>query len=237
MRRMTLAVAWSLAACVDPGVETVELTAVEHGEQLFRDPAVSGATQNRTACIDCHDVTTTRTRPVPGAPLAGATLRPSYWGGQEASLLRATNACLYYFMSSSLPWTGEEKEARAIFAYLESLEPGNADAQDFTIGELRDPSDGDGARGKSIFEEACATCHGAANSGIGALIPTSPRLPVDWLADHPSPDYDDAERRLVFVEKTRHGGFLGYGGQMPPLPLEALSDQGLADILAYLEVP
>lgn len=237
MRRMTAVFMVGLAACGEPITEVVELTAVEHGERLFCDPAVSGAAQNRTACIDCHDVSTSRTRPVPGVPLAGATQRPSYWGGQESTLLRAMNACLYYFMSSASPWTGEEKEARAIFAYLESLGPGDASAQDFTIGELRDPGDGDGERGEAIFRGACATCHGAVNSGFGALVPSSPRLPVDWLADHPSPEYDDAERRLVFVEKTRHGGFLGYGGQMPPLPLEALSDQDLADVLAYLGVP
>lgn len=237
MKRKSWLFVAALAACGAPEAEVVELTAIEHGERLFRDPAVSGAAQNRTACIACHDTGSERTRPVAGVPLAGATQRPSYWGGQESTLLRATNACLYYFMSAGAPWTGEEQEARAIFAYLESLEPGDPTAQDFTVGELRDPGPGDAERGKPIFQEACATCHGARGTGAGALIPSSPKLPGDWLADHPSPEYDDAERRLVFVEKTRHGGFLGYGGQMPPLPLEALGDQDLADILTYLGVP
>jgi thiosulfate dehydrogenase len=41
----------------------------------------------------------------------------------------------------------------------------------------------------------------------------------------------------VFVEKTRHGGFLGYGGTMPPFSLNVLSDEDLADLLTFLRLP
>ncbi len=69
------------------------------------------------------------------------------------------------------------------------------------------------------------------------LLPNAPILPEETLANHPSPDYTDEDRRLVFVEKTRHGGFLGYGGQMPLFSAEVLSDVDMADLLAYLGVP
>ena len=39
---------------------------------------------------------------------------------------------------------------------------------------------------------------------------------------------------FVFLEKTRHGGFLGYGGDMPPFSEEVLPDSVLADIVQAL---
>jgi thiosulfate dehydrogenase len=235
--RWAAAVAASLilSACPAPETEVVEKTAVEHGQDLFSDPTLSSAPGNHLACSDCHapaasdDILT-------GAPLAGATGRARFWGGQEQTLLGAVNHCLYYFMLHDAPWTGDETEARAIYAYLESL-PGPADPAPFTLGEVADPGAGDGARGEGIYRRACAGCHGLKSSGTGAKTPGAPVLPDETLAVHPLGEYTDAERRLVFVEKTRHGTFLGYGGQMPPFSLEVLSDQDLADMLAYLGVP
>jgi thiosulfate dehydrogenase len=39
---------------------------------------------------------------------------------------------------------------------------------------------------------------------------------------------------LVFIEKVRHGGFLGYGGLMPPFSLEAMTDAELGALLSFL---
>lgn len=41
----------------------------------------------------------------------------------------------------------------------------------------------------------------------------------------------------MFVQKVRHGGFLGYGGKMPPYSQEKLTDQDLGDLLELLGVP
>lgn len=217
-------------------------TAVDHGAALFRDPAASKSSYNSYACSTCHaaragDAGDTI---LPGAPLAGAVSRPSYWGGQEAELLRAINHCLYYFMLKDKAWTAGDEEARAMYAYLESL-PSDAEAeapQPFTIAyEVVDVPQGDAGRGGPLYTRACAYCHGAARSGEGRLVERAPKLPDQTLAEHPSPQYDDNDRRLVFVEKVRHGGFVGYGGQMPPFSIESLSDQDLGDILKYLGVP
>jgi thiosulfate dehydrogenase len=39
---------------------------------------------------------------------------------------------------------------------------------------------------------------------------------------------------VVVIEKTRHGRFFGVGGNMPLYSLEALSDEDLGALLAYL---
>jgi len=227
-----------LGACPDPELQIVEISAAERGGELFKDATLSGAVQNRLACADCHDSAAVATPGLSGAPLAGVTARARFWGGQENDLLRSINDCLFYFMFADSPWTGEEEEAIQIYAYLESLEAeGDASPQPFTIGPITNPDAGDAARGEAVYASACASCHGARSTAEGRLLATAPTLPEETLANHPDPEYDDVTRRLVFVEKIRHGGFLGYGGQMPPLSLEVLSEEDMADLLTYMGVP
>jgi len=234
------ALACAAIACGDPEVVEVERTAIEHGRELLFDPTLGGgSSDNRLACATCHgeraDAASAR---LPGAPLAGAVARPSYWGGAEPTLLGAINQCRYYFMFADVPWTGDEVEARAIYAYLASIADGDASAQPFTLGEVAALPAGDASRGAGLYAAACASCHGDAYTGLtgGTLrdVPSAPVLPQQTLAEHPLSEYTPEERRLVFVEKTRHGTFFGYGGQMPPFSIERLSDADLADVLAHL---
>lgn len=232
-RSLGLLIPLVLSAC--EGKTTTETrSAVEQGEFLFSRPELSPAPGNELACSDCH---AEEPRPyLSGGSLAGATQRTTFWAGQELTLLGAINHCRYYFMLADEPWTGQEPEARALYAYLESMGGDGAPAS-FTIGDVIDPGPGDAGRGKVAYDGACASCHGAKKTGEGKKTPTAPALPDTTLAQHPLGEYTKEEQRLVFVEKTRHGTFFGYGGQMPPLSLEALSDAELADILTYLEVP
>jgi thiosulfate dehydrogenase len=216
--------------------------AVDHGAALFRDPGVVATTLNSYSCSTCHEAKAGDAGDaiLPGAPLAGATKRASFWGGHEADLLRSMNHCLYYFMLADKAWTAEDAEARALYAYLESLPAGGAAEQPaaFTVVyEVKDAPPGDGSRGDALYTNGCAYCHGPAHTGEGRLVERAPILPAQTLAEHPSPDYNDLDRRLVFVEKVRHGGFVGYGGEMPPFSMEKLSDQDIGDILAFLGVP
>lgn len=223
----------SAAAC--SGETTVETrSAVEHGQVLFTRPELSPAPGNDLACSDCHAAEPGAH--LSGGSLAGVTSRTSFWAGQELTLLGAINHCRYYFMLADEKWTGEEVEARAIYAYLESLAGDGAPAS-FTIGDVADPGPGDAGRGEGVYESACASCHGAKSTGEGAKTPNAPALPDETLSLHPLGEYTAEERRLVFIEKTRHGTFFGYGGQMPPFSLESLSDADLADVLTYLGVP
>ena len=226
----------------EPETQVVQGTAVDHGEALFRDPSIAGTSLNTYSCATCHEAIPGDAGDaiLTGAPLAGATQRPSYWGGQEPDLLAAINHCLYYFMLEDEPWTADDVEARAMWAYLESLpaEGGAAEAAPFTpVYALEDPPPGDAGRGGGLYTRACASCHGAAHSGAGRLVDRAPVLPEQTLDEHPLGEYTEAERRLVFVEKIRHGSFVGYGGQMPPFALEKLSEQDMGDLFAFMGLP
>jgi thiosulfate dehydrogenase len=231
------------AGCPEPEVVQVERSAVEHGRALAADPSLGGSEGNALSCLTCHAERAGDGGGsiFPGGPLAGATRRSSYWGGSEPSLLGAINHCRYYFQLADTPWTGDEVEARAIYAYLESLEPGDDEPVAFTLGKVADPGPGDPTRGADLYARACASCHGAKSTGLDdslrpRAVANAPILPEQTLAEHPLDEYTKDERRLVFVEKTRHGTFYGYGGQMPPFSLESLSDNDMADLLAYLGV-
>jgi thiosulfate dehydrogenase len=97
---------------------------------------------------------------------------------------------------------------------------------------VADLPEGDAGRGFALYERTCAGCHGAIDTGEGAISATLPTLPVDVLREHSG--YTVLEQRLVFVEKVRHGAFLGYDGEMPPFSLEALPDADLSDVLSAL---
>lgn len=243
--RCTIALVLAATAGCSDGNESpaqiVEQSAVEHGAALFDDPGVVKSPFNAYACSTCHEAKPGGTSLIlPGAPLEGAVDRPSYWGGSEVELLRAINHCLYFFMLKDEPWTPADTEARAIYAYLESLPggPSSAAAVPFTIAvAVEDPPPGDAARGNEVYARACASCHGALHTGAGRLVERATILPEGWLEAHPLDEYTPLERRLLLVEKVRHGGFLGYGGQMPPFSRERLRDQDLGDLLTTFGVP
>ncbi|MBK9263183.1 MAG: c-type cytochrome [Polyangiaceae bacterium] len=226
----------------EPEIKIVEGTAIDHGAALFRDPMASGTKFNAYACSTCHEAEAGDGGDaiLPGAPLAGATIRPSYWGGQQLDLLTAINDCLYYFMLSSAPWTTEDVKARAMYAWLESL-PVESNADEpvpFTpVYELVDAPAGDAARGADLYRRACGSCHGAAKTGANRITERAPILPDQTLAEHPPDQYTPQQRRIVFVQKVRHGTFVGYGGTMPPFSREKLSDQDLGDILTFFALP
>ena len=225
----------------DPETKVVQGTAVDHGAALFHDSAFVKTSFNSYSCATCHEATageagnTIRV----GGSLAGAPKRPSYWNGQEPDLLQAINHCLYYFMLKDTPWTAEDVEARAMYAYLDSLPDtgaGNQAAPFTVVYTVSDAPAGDAAKGEQLYGRACATCHGSAHTGAGRLVERAPVLPEQTLEEHPLGEYTALDRRLVFVEKTRHGTFVSYGGQMPPFSSEKLSDQDLGDLLAFFGV-
>ena len=225
------------AGCASEGDQ---LTQVDKGKSLVSDPKLSASTLNFSSCATCHRFEPGE-RPdaiLPGATLAGVTLRRSFWGGQELDLLRSINQCRYFFMASSAPWTDKDENAIAIYAYLRSLEPLATDALKapvpFTV--VRDVVEvpaGAKAAGERVFNRACRTCHGTASRGDGRLKASLPILPEETIESHQYLASRDLTR-LVFVEKTRHGGFLGYGGLMPPFSKEVLSDKDMGALLAFL---
>jgi len=234
----TLGALAPLLSCVWLGAcsSSPETSAVERGRHLFETKALSASSLNDYSCATCHDLQSSDTpSKKTGAPLAGVTLRAQLWGGQEADLLRSVNACRNYFMTASQPLAATDDDARDLYAYLESLEPGDDSPQPFTIVTGIDPLPaGDASHGLELFATACASCHGASHTGARRLSDRVPILPEDTIAEHVG--YTPLQLRLVFIEKIRHGLFLGYSGVMPPFSTERLSNSDVSDLLEALEV-
>jgi len=220
--------------------ESAPPAAVDRGRELASSPKVSPSKGNVTTCTTCHRMDPAE-RPeliLPGAALAGATLRKSFWGGQELDLLRSINQCRYFFMAANEPWTADDPSAVDLYAFLQSLEPLGTgalrEAVPFTV--VRDVSDvpaQPAGSGDKVYDRACRVCHGAPHTAEGRPRSSTPLLPEDAVSSHEYLKSRDATR-LIFVEKVRHGGFLGYGGLMPPFSAEAMSDGELGALLSFL---
>jgi thiosulfate dehydrogenase len=213
-------------------------SAIERGRALFESKDLSPSRLNLFSCASCHDLTPSADPNgvvKTGAPIAGATLRPTYWGGQENDLLRSINACRNSFMIANVPMTADEADAEALYAYLVSLEPGDATPVPFTVISIIDElPNGDAEAGAAVYDRTCAACHGKAHTGEGRLATRVPILPQETLKAHES--YSPRSQRLIFIEKVRHGGFYGYSGDMPPYSHERLSDTDLSDLLESIGV-
>lgn len=220
---------------------TDELSAAQRGQELFNDPrSFSSSPANAFSCATCHDSEPVQGGGIrkPGAQLRGVTARPSYWGGSERDLFTAVSHCVRYFMLGTKPLQTSGEDEEALYAYLESLTPLTAeDTQEipFTVPiSIEDIPRGDALTGRDLYTQACGFCHGAMGTGTARLNAGVPILPGDAIAEHVG--YTPRLLRLVFIEKTRHGVFIGYGGSMPPLSLESLSDAELGSILEYLGI-
>jgi len=225
--RAVLAVSTALLGC--GGAERTR-TAEERGETLFQSAVASDAPGNVFACATCHGTTARRSFDT-GASLIGAPNRPSFWGGAEVDYLRALNQCRRGFMGASQDYASTDRDALDLTAYLLSA-GGAVSPQPFSVvTTVANVANGDATRGESVMVAACSRCHGDAD-GRGRLSARISSLRADFQRAHAA--YTPAERRLIFIEKVRHGSFLGYGGDMPPYSLEAMGDTDLSDLLTYL---
>lgn len=212
----------------------------ERGAELVADPRFSDSSYNAFACTTCHAIRPGEQseRIWPGAPLAGATRRPSFWGGRVHDLFEAVSLCYRRFMLGGM-LARDSDDSVALYAYLESLSatgPAITHAVPFTVppGALV-PEPGDPRRGAVIYTRACRYCHGEPRSGSGRLSSRVAVVPDETEMQHTrSMGYTQDTLRQVFVEKIRHGNFLGLAGTMPPFSQEVLSDQDVFDIVAYL---
>ena len=235
MRRSSaiLASCFVLAACssgrtTDKG----RGSAVEHGRALFDDRRASPNASNAFSCGTCHRAEKTFARIDPGGALGGVTSRRSFWAGQRVDLLEAINDCRTFFMDAPRPWTVEDEDARATYAFLAQLPPSPSDRIPFTLVPAADLPRGDPKRGSSAYALACKGCHGTLHEGVGRLTTFIPLLPDEVIKEHAAIAAPGSPAlRLVFVSKIRGGAFRS-GGSMPPFSREALADEDVAGILA-----
>jgi thiosulfate dehydrogenase len=219
------------AGCRGPGASD----AVAYGEGLFNSPSMSTSLFNHFSCATCHAATSDPTpgRIYAGYPLANVAFRDGLWGGYEPTLRDAASFCLVFFMRGE-PLASDDLRGRALYEYLASLSPDDpSPALPLTVVETVEEVDrGDPARGRAVYDAACHNCHGTYPGGHHRLDRSIPRL-VDQFETYPEhfPGIDPA---LVIVEKVRHGQFFGVGGVMPLYSREALSDEDLGALIAYL---
>jgi len=228
-----LVVVAALAAAVGVG-GCGDRPALEYGRSLFSDTSISSAPSNPFKCATCHETTATPTKQLPGYVLYDSTVRASWWGGSEQTLLDATNQCIYNFMRGN-PLAADDDKGRALFVYLESLSPDpSAPTLPLTVVQnIVDVPSGDATNGQMIWNQSCGNCHGAPHTGQGRLSDIVSIVPDDSIAAHGTSPTMGA--RPVVIEKVRHGKFFNVGGNMPLFSLEAMSDAQLGDVLAYLE--
>lgn len=212
------------------GTQTVPAATL--GERHFSDPALSTSPFNAASCATCHQVAKAPVaRNDPGVNLYDVVHRPVWWGGYESTLLSAANYCLTEFMGGAA-LTMDDDRARELYEYLAQNSPDDpAPAMPLTVVKNVTPLTnlaGDAAHGKEVFDRSCRRCHGDPHTGNGRLSTKVSIIPNDTLKAFPT------NARAVTVEKVRHGRFFNIGGIMPLYSAEAISDQEIADILAYL---
>jgi thiosulfate dehydrogenase len=208
------------------------MPAKEYGALAFHDAEFSGSQFNTWSCHNCHATRADDPRILPGASMIGVTTRAGWYGGHAQSLFDAVQFCDVSFMRAS-KLEPDDARAKALYEYLQSLSADPADALPFTIvGNVADVPRGDPDIGGEVYKQACHDCHGDLHTGQGRNTPRASLLPEikeDYVQLFPG-----TNPAVVFVEKVRHGQFFGVGGNMPLYSKEALSDEQLGALLAYL---
>jgi thiosulfate dehydrogenase len=228
--RRALFILLSMAAC------DREVPGKEYGQDLFKNPKLSTSPFNVLACSHCHSVEPGQPPVIPlrldaGYNLANVAGRGTFWGGYETTLLGAINTCVDRFMGGR-PLKEDDTNARALYEYLDSVSPeAQSKAAVFTIVRNVTPLDqvkGDKTRGFDVWTRACTRCHGEPHNGAGRISDKASRVPDDI-----DPTFAEQLRGVV-VEKVRHGRFFGLTGVMPLYSAEVMTDEQLADLLAYV---
>jgi polyisoprenoid-binding protein YceI len=193
------------------------------GERLFRDSSAGGE-QNALACASCHAWRDERTGTLdslghasPSSSLWDSARRSTFWRGFASTPEDATDLCVRRFMLR--PGGGDSTQLADLGAYLRRISPDASPPLDYRpilLGRktgIDRPTGGDGKRGAVLTERFCGRCH-----GDGAM---RPPLEVGLY----EPDYLVARVRWIAPHDAK---------QMPPIPLDRLTDTELRDIVTHL---
>lgn len=217
------------------------------GRELFHDPTFKGTIPPKTmtglSCADCHADFDESAKPDglirAGHSVIGVHQRGSAKGGMIAGddFARAAGGggfCYQHFLQKIAPDKVDPKaipaeHAEALMAYFEAISGDNKGPQfemqmldedaKTAAGEKLAAMSGDSKKGFALFGRACVVCHTTAfKAGIGIQIIRS-RAPRD------------IDKTIVRWGKTIRGGGTSL---MPFYAPDILSDQDIADILAFL---
>ncbi len=216
------------------------------GRELFNDPTFKGTLDVKKAtglsCASCHadfddaaepDGVIRAAHSVVGVPHRGEAKGGMIKGADFARAAGGGGFCYEHFLQrvpgdKVNPTAIPAEHAEALMAYFEAISGDNKGPQ-FTMAMLDNDAkkaagekivamEGNPTKGWELFGRACVTCHPAASkAGIGPQLVRS-RAPRD---------IDKTMTR--WASKIRGGGSL-----MPFYATDILSDQEIADIIAFL---
>ena len=223
---------------------------VQLGRELFHDPTFKGTIKpgnksgNATglSCANCHADFDDTANPdgliraghsIVGVPHRGEAKGGMITGANFARAAGGGGFCYEHFLQripgdKVNPTAIPAEHAEALMAYFEAISGDNKgpqfeiamldDAGKKAAGEKIGAMSGDSSNGWGLFGRACVTCHpGPSKAGIGPQLVRS-RAPRDIDAT-----------MVRWATKIRGGGSL-----MPFYAPDILSDQDIADILAFL---
>jgi mono/diheme cytochrome c family protein len=209
-------------------------TRADRGQQIFRDRTFG---ENEIACADCHadfdEALSKDERIRPGHSILGAHQRVETWNGEFSGdgLKRTAGgaakcASLYQGKGSSVEDALTPEEADALMAFYEYISTGD-EAPRLTWTAVTWPGDpdfdpevfkaelesieklhGNAARGRELFDRACAPCH---DTGIG-------------------PATRFLKRKAGQVSRNVRAG----EESMPFFSSDKLSDQDVADVQEFV---
>ena len=243
-------VVFVLAALLTLSLATIvnaEMSAeAKMGRELFSDPSFGGtldpAKASGLSCSDCHadfdEATNPDGRIRAGHSIVGVPHRGTAKSGMITADIFARAAggggfCYQHFLQKIPankvdPTAIPEEQAAALMAYFEHVSGDNKGPQ-FQITMLdKDAASaaadtiiaikGDAQKGWKLYGQACNVCHPTAKkSGIGSQL-VKRRAPRDL-----------EKRKHQIAAYVRKGGFI-----MPSFTEDRLSDQDIADIVAFI---
>lgn len=154
--------------------DTVMLASVRRGRAIFRNTRDSLPDHVRASlsCANCHMADGTQANAM---PMVGSYARFPQYRGRSHRLDRIEdriNDCFERSMNGrALAWNG--KDMRDMVSYLAFLSigfPVGVPMEGQSVPHL-DPLQGDTARGRAVFANSCAVCHGPDGNGTVAAPP------------------------------------------------------------------
>jgi mono/diheme cytochrome c family protein len=163
----------------------------------------------------------------PGHPLWSSVIRPSYYNGAytgqgDIPLARAINTCASGFLKVK-PLGLSDSRMLHLIAYLRAISP-DTEALAVTVTRATElpPLDGDPRRGEMLYKAACILCHREKSSA-----------PV--LTFKAQSDLVAAKIRGLKTSAEAIHEIAEWPAPMPFFSMERMSDQQVADIVAYWE--
>lgn len=231
----------SSEAASSSSLSAEEQALLEKGMDVYAKPYESSV----YSCSDCHALEEGTEGFAfdgfkrPGHTIGDALRRPHFKNGSVTEFVDAANSCLDEWMNAQdadnnlVQWTSNSEDLLALKALLESEDRGEGDAPPlvFEIGEADVPSEqGDATRGREVFNATCAICHGK-----DGVIPEGSRKAFD-IRHRGAADAELISRRVRTSGRTQSPVYDGLtGGVMVFWAEDRVSDQELADIIAYLD--